>query len=342
MFLSAPPPARCLNIPLHDAPFPMILAFTCLPPQWAKPDHGRLAVKSVKDLPPEIIAVELRHAHIEISDELRTYGGLRGTDVKLPGGRHLACRKALNVIRRSFRAGNIDVGSAAEATQSVLSREVKQLADIVSGYARAQVARTVEEEDAEALSVANALPQEQAPTAERRRLTTGDRVRHVCTHQAGIIRADDGGDFPYCVVFDDTGSASEWLPETVVMAEADVEPPELVEARLDDLLRELNGEEPAVGPDAEAEIARGRCSASGAQVVQEPDLGAANLRAQRQDLREKCFRRAIRVETFMSWLEAEQPEAMAEPDAGFYRTFFHTQLCLDFLEREIVSMTSSN
>lgn len=140
LFLSAPPPPACLGMPLHDAPFPMIVPFSRLPPQWAQAGEGRRPVLSLKDLPPEIVVFELRHGLAEISSELHTTGGLRGAQLRLPGTRHAECRKALGIVKRQFGRGEISAANAAEAACKVLSKEVLFLDELVHSYAEAQFA----------------------------------------------------------------------------------------------------------------------------------------------------------------------------------------------------------
>jgi len=59
-------------------------------------------------------------------------------------------------------------------------------------------------------------------------------------------------------------------------------------------------------------------------------------------LEESCNSQASDVEVFMRWLSTNEPEHCSNPETrSFYATFFQTQLCLDFLNEEILAQTSA-
>jgi len=88
-----------------------------------------------------------------------------------------------------------------------------------------------------------------------------------------------------------------------------------------------------------------------AEIIQQYARGQVSLIAAENDgisqglpkqLRDKCMKQALDCNRFMEWLTAERPDACGGSEAiAFYSTFFRTQLCLDFLSREIVAQTAA-
>lgn len=191
LFLSAPPPSRCLDMPLHDAPFPMVTALSQVPPQWAEAGAGRRKIRSVKDFPPEMITAELRHGHFEIAAEHKTAGGLRSRDARLPGGRHAACRRELHDVRQRLKEGKLSCPEAAERARRVLEAEVVALAALVRGYAE-EMAKVTEGE--------HVAPEPPPPTASPRSSPRGSprgspRSADASVRERCWRRASNGGEF---------------------------------------------------------------------------------------------------------------------------------------------------
>lgn len=77
------------------------------------------------------------------------------------------------------------------------------------------------------------------------------------------------------------------------------------------------------------------------------DIGVSNVagnanseRDTSRILRDTCFKRATHTDSFLNWLASEKPDELHGATAtSFYSTFFRTQLCLDYLYREITSLT---
>lgn len=60
-----------------------------------------------------------------------------------------------------------------------------------------------------------------------------------------------------------------------------------------------------------------------------------------QRLQSRCLELALDCESFMAWLSIDNPEATTNAETVcFYRTFFQTQLCIELLNEELVTLTS--
>lgn len=132
LFLSAPPPADLIRTtPLLDAPSPLIIALTDLPKEWN--------FSSPYALPSEVVAGLLKHDHVLVSPAWETSGGLKGTSIKLPAGRHIACLKQVAQVKQKLRKCEFDGSKAVQAVQELFEAEVKRLADLIVAYASDQV-----------------------------------------------------------------------------------------------------------------------------------------------------------------------------------------------------------
>ncbi|CAE8591366.1 unnamed protein product, partial [Polarella glacialis] len=109
LFLSAPPPPEILKVPFLEATFPMVLAIGDLPPHWG--------YDKVQKLPPEVVAAVLNNQLVHISPLLKTAGGLKGNDIKLPGRMHADFRTQVTAARIELRNSKIGVPEAVEKVQ---------------------------------------------------------------------------------------------------------------------------------------------------------------------------------------------------------------------------------
>jgi len=157
LFLSAPPPADLLEMPLLEGTFPMILALNELPPQWG--------YKTSYELPPEVVTGVLKHDYVHISPQFETSTGLKGQSVKLPDGRHTAFVKQVAQARHRRRKGGIDQERLVEVVQEAAEAEVWRLAEFVRHFAAARV----QEGRAAEAAAAAAGPGEAAPAEQRAR-----------------------------------------------------------------------------------------------------------------------------------------------------------------------------
>lgn len=130
-YLSAPPPADLLSMPLLEATFPVIIALTELPKQWDYRTHY--------ELPPDVVTGVLKHDYVYVSPDLETSGGLKGTALKLPAKRHTAFLKQVAQAKRKLRTKEIDIPNAVDVVLEAAGSEVQHLAEIVRRYTRHQV-----------------------------------------------------------------------------------------------------------------------------------------------------------------------------------------------------------
>lgn len=134
-FLSAPPSAEFLRIPLLDAMFPLIVAVTELPEQWG--------FRTQYDLPADVVVGMLHHDYVYSSATHETSGGLKGTDIKLPGGRHTAFLKHAAREKQKHRRQEAGLKATAEAIYDSIASEVMAIAQLVRDYAADQVNATL-------------------------------------------------------------------------------------------------------------------------------------------------------------------------------------------------------
>lgn len=133
-YLSAPPPPDLLSMPLLEALFPLIVSLTELPKEWGYRTHY--------ELPPEVVTGVLKHDYVYVSPELETSGGLKGTSIKLPAGRHTAFLKQVAQAKKRRRTGEIDLAQAVAQVQEAAESEIKRLVDLIRRYVTSQVAET--------------------------------------------------------------------------------------------------------------------------------------------------------------------------------------------------------
>lgn len=132
LFLSAPPPEECLNIPFLEGCFPMILAMGELPDSWG--------CESVRQLPAEVITAMLLHDWVYTSPQLETIGGLKGEKIKLPGNMQAEFRKQASQARIYLRKGQISISEAVSKVQTAAETGVGKLASLVRRYAECRIA----------------------------------------------------------------------------------------------------------------------------------------------------------------------------------------------------------
>eukprot|EP00930_Biecheleria_cincta_P037477 TRINITY_DN25732_c0_g1_i1.p1 TRINITY_DN25732_c0_g1~~TRINITY_DN25732_c0_g1_i1.p1 ORF type:complete len:1824 (-),score=371.31 TRINITY_DN25732_c0_g1_i1:16-5487(-) len=132
LFLSAPPPEECLNIPFLEGTFPMILAMGELPDSWG--------CESVRQLPAEVITAMLLHDWVYTSPQLETTGGLKGEKIKLPGRMQAEFRKQASQARIYLRKGEIGISEAVSKVQTAAETGVGKLASLVRRYAECRIA----------------------------------------------------------------------------------------------------------------------------------------------------------------------------------------------------------
>jgi len=166
-YLSAPPPPDLLRMPLPEAPYPLIVSLTELPKEWGYRTHY--------ELPPEMVTGVLKHDYIYVSPELETTGGLKGTSIKLPAGRHTAFRQQVTQAKKKLRTGELSFEKAVASVQEAAETEIQRLVDLIRRYVTAQV------DDVKKVAMANSHTVPAPPAASL------ERIRESCSQQASDV-----------------------------------------------------------------------------------------------------------------------------------------------------------
>lgn len=122
-------------MPLLGAPFPVAVGLTELPEQWG--------FKTQYDLPCGVAVGLLNHDYVYMSTRHETSGGVKGADIKLPGGRHTAFLKQVALAKQKLRRQEASAKETAEIVYTAMAAEVRMIAQMVQDYAAEQVVATL-------------------------------------------------------------------------------------------------------------------------------------------------------------------------------------------------------
>jgi len=121
-FLSSPPPAPLLKIPLLEATMPLMLTLPELPPDWG--------YKTLYELPPDVVTGLLSHAYVHVN----TSGQISTPPLRFPAGRQLLLMRRVSAAKRQLHKGGAQLEDVVKIIQEAFEEEVVHLADVIRRY----------------------------------------------------------------------------------------------------------------------------------------------------------------------------------------------------------------